>query len=80
MGAVTEIGDHLVSDPEVYHGEVTFRGTRVPVKTILTFVGLGDSVQDLARRYDLPVEAVKEAVAMSGRSLLETPRQGSAPR
>jgi hypothetical protein len=35
QGEPTFVGEHLVVDPRVCHGEVTFRGTRVPVETIL---------------------------------------------
>jgi uncharacterized protein (DUF433 family) len=79
MSERVEIGRYLVSDPEVYHGEVTFKGTRIPVKTILTFVRLGDPLPDLARHYELPVEAVQEAVALSGQALFTAVRKGSGP-
>jgi len=36
-----EIGSYLVIDPEIGHGKMTFRGTRVPVDTVLTFLAKG---------------------------------------
>jgi len=71
-----EIGRYLVSDPDVYHGEVTFKGTRIPVKTILTFVRRGDTIRDVALRYELPVEAVQEAVVLAGEALFVAARKG----
>jgi uncharacterized protein (DUF433 family) len=58
-----EVGQHLVSDPEVYHGELTFDGTRIPVKTVLTFLGMGDTFNDLLEGYPrLSREAIQEAI------------------
>jgi uncharacterized protein (DUF433 family) len=79
MPSRIEIGRYLVSDPEVYHGELTFKGTRIPVKTILTFIRLGDTIQHLARSYELPVEAVQEAVTLAGEALFATVRKGNGP-
>jgi len=36
-----EIANYLVIDPEIGHGKMTFRGTRVPVDTVLTFLAKG---------------------------------------
>ena len=46
-----EIGSYLISDPEVYHGELTFKGTRIPVRTVLTFLGMGENVDELLKGY-----------------------------
>ncbi len=35
LGATISVGKHLVIDPRVCHGALTFRGTRVPVETVL---------------------------------------------
>jgi uncharacterized protein (DUF433 family) len=61
-----EVGKYLVSDPEVYHGELTFKGTRIPVKTVLTFLGMGDNLNDLLEGYPrLNREAIKEAIELA---------------
>jgi uncharacterized protein (DUF433 family) len=58
-----EIGSYLVSDPEVYHGELTFKGTRIPVRTVLTFLRLGDDFDELIKGYpSLCREAIQDAV------------------
>jgi len=60
-----EIGNYLVIDPEVYHGELTFKGTRIPVKTIMTFLRQGDSIDDILAGYsNLTREAVEEVIRL----------------
>ena len=69
-----EIGSYLISDPEVYHGELTFKGTRIPVRTILTFVGMGESIDELHSGYDHPRmyrEAIQEAVTLAKQALVK---------
>lgn len=46
-----EIGEYLVIDPEICHGQMTFKGTRVPVDTVLTFLAKGYSVDQLLRSW-----------------------------
>jgi len=59
----TEIGEHLVVDPKVCHGKLTFKGTRVPVSTVLTFLSKGDSIADILRNWpELSRQAVEEAI------------------
>jgi len=59
----TEIGEHLVADPKVCHGKLTFKGTRVPVSTVLTFLSTGDSIADILRNWpELSRQAVEEAI------------------
>ena len=66
-----EVGKYLVSDPEVYHGELTFRGTRIPVKTVLTFLGMGESIDVLLEDYPrLSREAIQEAVRLAKEALV----------
>ena len=36
-----EIGEYLVVDQEVCHGQLTFKMTRVPVEAVLTFLAMG---------------------------------------
>jgi len=58
-----EIGQYLVVDPEVCHGKLTFKGTRVPVSTVLTFLSTGYSIDDILRNWPrLKREAVDEAI------------------
>ncbi len=61
-----EIGNHLVIDPEICHGQMTFKGTRLPVDTVLTFLAKGYSVDQLLRSWpELTRPAVEEATEKS---------------
>jgi uncharacterized protein (DUF433 family) len=40
----TPVGKFSTFDPRVCHGELTFRGTRVPVETILLYLAKGYSL------------------------------------
>lgn len=60
-----EIGRHLVMDPEVYHGELTFKGTRVPVDVVLTYVIKGMPLKEMPENWpDVSVAAVREALTL----------------
>lgn len=42
---------------------MTFKGTRVPVSTVLTFLSMGDSINDILRNWpELSRQAVEEAI------------------
>jgi uncharacterized protein (DUF433 family) len=69
MGRV-EVGSHLVFDSEICHGQLTFRGTRVPVDTVLTFLAKGYSVDQLLRSWpELTRPAVEEAIHLASQAL-----------
>ena len=73
MGTRTriEVGEHLVIDPEICHGQLTFRGTRVPVETVLTFIAGGSSIDDILDDWSyLSREAVTEAIHLACQALL----------
>lgn len=66
-----EIGEYLVIDPEICHGKMTFKGTRVPVETILTFLSMGYSMDVLQHSYpEVAREGIAEAVRMAREALL----------
>ncbi len=67
-----EIGQYLVKDPEIYHGELTFRGTRVPVDVVLTYVAQGMPLSEVPENWpDVSQEAVQEAISFAQEALLE---------
>jgi len=68
----TEIGKYLVADPEICHGKLTFKGSRVPVGTVITFLAMGDSIKDILRNWpQLSREAVEEAIRLAADLVLE---------
>jgi len=68
--AVIEIGEHIVIDPEVVHGRMTFKGTRVPVDTVLERIEDGLSIDDVEKHWSVVSrEAAQEAVRLAAESL-----------
>lgn len=66
MKRLEKVGKHIVVDPRGCHGKLTFKGTRVPVGTVLTFLGMGHSVADILRNWpELSQEAVEEAIRLA---------------
>jgi uncharacterized protein (DUF433 family) len=64
----TLVGKHLVIDPAVCHGELTFRGTRVPVRTILLNLAKGHSY--LRKSWpEVTPAAIEEALALAAEVL-----------
>lgn len=59
---MVEIGNYLVIDREICHGQMTFRGTRIPVDTVLTFLAKGYSIDQLLCSWpELQRPAIEEA-------------------
>lgn len=38
-------------DPEICHGQLTFKETRVPVSTVLALLGKGYSIEQMLKSY-----------------------------
>ena len=68
--AVVDVGEHIVIDPEIVHGRMTFRGTRVPVDLVLEYIEDGLSIDDVQKHWP-PVSraAAQEAVHLAAESL-----------
>jgi len=67
-----EIGRYLVRDPEIYHGELTFKGTRVPVSVVLAYLAKGISVEEIPRHWpDVSPDAAREAIRLARQAMLE---------
>jgi uncharacterized protein (DUF433 family) len=65
-----EIGQYLVIDPEICHGQLTFKGTRVPVDTIFVYLAKGYSIDMLVNEWpQISREAIKEAVDLAAQTL-----------
>lgn len=70
------VGKHLTVDPRVCHGELTFRGTRVPVATILSYLAKGYSPAYLRKSWpEVSPEAIEEAVSLAAEQLVEHYRE-----
>jgi uncharacterized protein (DUF433 family) len=56
----------LVADPEICHGKLTFKGTRILVRTVLAYIASGKDVDwVLAEWPRLKREAVEEAIKLA---------------
>lgn len=55
-----EVGNYLVIDPEICHGQMTFNGTRVPVDTVLALLTKASAVHQLRKSYP---ELTRDAIA-----------------
>ena len=67
-----EVGQYLVVDPEICHGQLTFKGTRVPVDTVLTFLGMGETLDEIQESWpNVSREAIAEALRLASLALQE---------
>jgi uncharacterized protein (DUF433 family) len=61
-GEVVELGKHVVSDPKICHGYLTFKGTRIMVGPVLAALAEGRNKKSILRSWPrLTWEAVQEA-------------------
>ena len=67
-----EFGEYIVSDPEICHGHLTFKGTRLLVKDVLYFLAKGYDWDTISKEfYGLPHAAIAEVVELASAALLE---------
>lgn len=68
-----ELGQYIVADPEICHGQLTFKGTRIRVKSVLYYVSKDKDWDWISEEYDGKVsrDAIAEAVNLASEALLE---------
>ncbi len=68
-----EYGQHIVADPEIGHGQLTFKGTRIMGKDVLYYVAQGWDWDRISKAYFNKVSraAIAEAVESARQALLE---------
>lgn len=70
-GPPREVGQHLVVDPCVCHGQLTFKGTRLPVETILFALSQGRSFKSIVESWpSITPAAIAEAVNLASEALV----------
>ncbi len=75
-GQATPVGKYLVIDPDVCHGEMTFRGTRVPVETILLYLAKGRSREYIRKSWpEVSAEAIAEALRLATELFIQHHRE-----
>jgi uncharacterized protein (DUF433 family) len=69
----TELGQYIVADPEICHGQLTFNGTRIMVKSVLYYAAQGKDWDWISQAYHGRVsrEAIAEAISLASDALLE---------
>jgi len=69
----TELGQHIVADPEICHGQLTFRGTRILVADVLYFLAKGYAWERVSHEFDdrLSHAAIAEAITLASAALIE---------
>jgi len=67
------IGRHIVTDPNICHGQPTFRGTRVFVSDVLEQVASGMAWETIIEEWhnSITKEAIAEAVQLASQALFE---------
>jgi uncharacterized protein (DUF433 family) len=67
-----ELGRYIVADPEICHGQLTFKGTRILVKSVLYYVAQGKDWDWISQAYlgKVDREAIAEAVSLASEALL----------
>ena len=58
------LGKYMVAAPSVCGGRPTIRYHRLDARHIIGFIQRGDSPEQIARNYHIPVAAVREAVTL----------------
>ena len=60
------VGQFFVIDPEICHGQLTFKGTRIPVDTVLALLAKGYSQDQLLKSYpELTHAALEECLRLA---------------
>jgi uncharacterized protein (DUF433 family) len=68
--AIVDVGQYMVIDPEMVHGQLTFKGTRVTVSMVMAYVAKGLSVDEIVQDWpQLSTEAVRECIRLASESL-----------
>ena len=67
----------IVSDPEILGGTPCFRGTRVPVDSLIDYLEAGDSLDEFLDNFPSVSREAAVAALEEAKALLTSPRSGS---
>jgi len=62
------LGKHIVAAPGVCGGRPTFKYTRIDVRHAIGLLKAGRTVEEVARCYEVSIEAVKEALQLASKA------------
>lgn len=63
------LGDYIVAAPGVCGGRPTFKYTRIEAAGALNLIAAGYSIEEVAQRFEVPHEAVEEAIRLAATRL-----------
>lgn len=63
------VGRYIVCAPEICRGRPTFKYTRIDIRHALGLLAAGRTIETVAKGYELPVEAIQEALELSAKAL-----------
>ncbi len=68
-----ELGQYIVTDPEICHSQLTFKGTRITVKSVLEMLARGWNWNRISATYDGRINhaAIAEVLSLGGEALIE---------
>jgi uncharacterized protein (DUF433 family) len=70
------VGHFLVVDSRICHGKLTFKGTRVPVETVLSFLAQGETIDQVLQGWpEIKRQAVEEAILLAAAAWPELLRE-----
>ena len=75
------IGQSIVADPSICHGQPTFRGTRILVADVLEQVAAGIAWETIVEEWrgNISSDAISEAVRLASRAFREHAVQYTTP-
>jgi len=67
------VGKHVVADPKVCHGKLTFKGTRILVADVLDLVAQGTDWETIIRQChgNITAPAIAEAIRLAGKAFVD---------
>ena len=68
-----ELGQYIVADSDICHGQPTFEGTRVMVKSVFEMLAKGWSWDRISAAYDGRINhaSIAEILSLAGEALIE---------
>ena len=61
-----QINRHIVANPEICHGKLTFKGTRIMVWQVLEMLEAGETTEEILENYpSLTKEYIKSALHLA---------------
>ena len=64
------INEYIVSDPEICHGKLAFKGTRILVSDVIELVAAGESIEGILESYPgLSKEMIREALEYAAKTI-----------